>query len=200
MIEQVFVSRQERPVRDPGGVFDVDELVAGCRAALAEDQPRLAIRDVLSRALERPAAVGDVLRPSAGGITLLHRSEDLTVLDAVWAPGMRLFPHDHRMWAVIGIYAGQEDNAFYRREGTGLTDSGTGRSIAEGDVLVLGDDVIHAVTNPLSRLTAAIHVYGGDFVDHPRSQWGPGPVEERPYDMAIVQEEFAKANAAAGLA
>ena len=42
---------------------------------------------------------------------------------------------------------------------------------------------IHAVTNPERRLTGAIHVYGGDFVNQPRSQWGPGPREERPYDM-----------------
>lgn len=178
-----------------GGVFDVDELVGACRGAVGEGQPALAVRDVLRRALERPAAVGDVLRPALGGISLLHRSPDLTVLHAVWAPGMELFPHDHRMWAVIGIYAGQEDNAFYRREGHGLTSSG-GKAIAEGDVLVLGDDVIHSVANPLDRLTAAIHVYGGDFVDQERSAWGPGPLEERPYDMASTEAEFAKANEA----
>jgi predicted metal-dependent enzyme (double-stranded beta helix superfamily) len=176
-------------------MFDVEELVDGCRGAVGEDQPALAVRDVLRRALERPAAVGDVLRPTLGGIALLHRSPDLTVLHAVWAPGMELFPHDHRMWAVIGIYAGQEDNAFYRREGSGLTGSG-GKAIAEGDVLVLGDDVIHSVANPLDRLTAAIHVYGGDFVDQERSAWGPGPFEERPYDMASTEAEFAKANEA----
>jgi predicted metal-dependent enzyme (double-stranded beta helix superfamily) len=108
---------------------------------------------------------------------------------------MRLYPHDHRMWAAIAIYAGQEDNEFYRRDGRGLTESG-GRSLAEGDVLVLGDDVVHAVANPRARLTGAIHVYGGDFVAQPRSQWGPGPLEERPYDMAQVHEQFDRANRA----
>jgi predicted metal-dependent enzyme (double-stranded beta helix superfamily) len=176
-------------------VFDLDELVAACRAGLTEDHPQLAVRDALQRALERPSDVGDALQPTQGGITLLHRADDLTVLHAVWAPGMELFAHDHRMWAVIGIYAGQEDNGFYRREGTGLTGSG-GKSIAEGDVLVLGDDVIHSVANPLDRLTAAIHIYGGDFVEQERSVWGPGPVEERPYDYSIVEAEFAKANEA----
>ena len=174
-------------------MFDVDKLVADCQTALTEDRPPLAVRDVLTRALDRPSAVGDVLRPATGGITLLHRSPELTILHAVWAPGMRLFPHDHRMWAVIGIYAGQEDNAFYRRADASLTESG-GKAITEGEVLVLGDDVIHSVANPLDRLTAAIHIYGGDFVDHPRSLWGPGPLEERPYDMAVVEAEFAKAN------
>jgi predicted metal-dependent enzyme (double-stranded beta helix superfamily) len=179
-------------------MFDVDELVTDCRAALAEGEPRLAIRDVLRKALERPTEVGDVLRPESAGITLLHRADDLTVLHAVWAPGMRLFPHDHQMWAAIGIYSGQEDNAYFRRTNPGqgdLTDSG-GTSLTEGEVLLLGDDAIHAVSNPLTRLTGAIHIYGGDFVDHPRSQWGPGPVVERPYEFASVQEEFAKANRA----
>ena len=37
--------------------------------------------------------------------------------------GHALYPHDHRMWAAIGIYAGQEDNAFYRRTGAGGRDA-----------------------------------------------------------------------------
>jgi predicted metal-dependent enzyme (double-stranded beta helix superfamily) len=101
------------------------------------------------------------------------------------------------MWAAIGIYAGQEDNEFFRRSAPGarsLTASG-GRELAVGDVIVLGDDTIHAVSNPLPRLTGAIHVYGGDFVNQPRSQWGPGPAEERPYDMDEARRQFAEANA-----
>jgi hypothetical protein len=35
-------------------------------------------------------------------------------------------------------------------------------------------------------------------VHEPRSQWGPGPREERPFDLAIVNEQFAEANAAWG--
>jgi predicted metal-dependent enzyme (double-stranded beta helix superfamily) len=44
--------------------------------------------------------------------------------------------------------------------------------------------------------TGAIHVYGGDFVDQPRSQWGPGPIEERPYDLEDTRRQFAEANEA----
>ena len=40
-------------------------------------------------------------------------------------------------------------------------------------------------------VTAAIHVYGGDFVREPRSQWGPGERVERPYDHDFVNREFA---------
>ncbi|HEY8543898.1 MAG TPA: hypothetical protein VIL36_02580 [Acidimicrobiales bacterium] len=179
-------------------MFDVDELVADCQAALAEAQPRTAIREVLERALARPDEVAAALRPEEGGLHMLHHAEDLTVIHVVWAPGMVLFPHDHRMWAAIGIYTGREDNAFYRRSAPGartLVESG-GKRLDEGDIVVLGDDTIHGVTNPLRRLTGAIHVYGGDFVNQPRSQWGPGPREERPYDIAAARQQFAEANAA----
>jgi predicted metal-dependent enzyme (double-stranded beta helix superfamily) len=179
-------------------VFDVDQLIADCREAAAESSPRRAVREVLLRAVGDADEVAAALSPTEGGLNIMYRSADLTILDVVWAPGMRLFPHDHRMWAAIGIYAGQEDNTFYRRSSDGdmhhlLTESG-GKELCTGDVLLLGDDAIHAVANPLGRLTAAIHVYGGDFVDQPRSQWGPGPLEVRPYDMQEVQRQFADAN------
>ena len=41
--------------------------------------------------------------------------------------------------------------------------------------------------------------YGGDFVNQPRSQWGPGDLVERPFDMDDVRRQFADANRAAGL-
>lgn len=179
-------------------MFDIDDFVAACVAAGAETEPRRAVRDLLDRTLSDRGPVADAFAPTEGGLSLLHQSPDLTVLHVVWAPGMRLYPHDHRMWAAIGIYTGQEDNAFYRRSGPdrrGLDESG-GRQIAEGDVLVLGDDAIHAVSNPLGRLTGAIHVYGGDFVNEPRSQWGPGPMEERPYDLDVARLQFEEANRA----
>jgi predicted metal-dependent enzyme (double-stranded beta helix superfamily) len=131
-------------------------------------------------------------------LELLHNTDELTILHVVWAPKMNIYPHDHRTWAAIGIYAGQEDNAFYRRAGAGartLTPSG-GKHLTTGDTVVLGDDTIHSVTNPLDSLTGAIHVYGGDFVRQPRSRWGPGPQEERPYDMEESRREFAAANEA----
>jgi predicted metal-dependent enzyme (double-stranded beta helix superfamily) len=110
---------------------------------------------------------------------------------------MSIYPHDHRMWAAIGIYAGQEDNAFYRRDPgqPTLTESG-GRCLSVGDAIVLGDDAVHAVRNPGGQLTGAIHVYGGDFVAQPRSQWGPGPRDERPYDIDEARQQFADANGA----
>jgi predicted metal-dependent enzyme (double-stranded beta helix superfamily) len=179
-------------------MFDLDQFVADCRAARSEGEPRLAVRDVVHRAVSEPSTVGDALRPVEGGLTLLHYDDDLTILNVVWAPHMTIYPHDHRMWAVIGIYAGQEDNAFFRRAALGattLTETG-GKQLFESDVALLGDDTIHSVQNPRDTLTAAVHVYGGDFVNQPRSQWGPWPREERPFDLAEARQQFADANAA----
>lgn len=177
-------------------MFDLDAFLADCRAALAEGEPRLAIRDVLRRAVSDGGSVAEALRPTEGGITLLHHAPDLTVVHVVWAPHMAIYPHDHRMWAAIGLYAGREDNTFYRRTGPGrrfLEESG-GKRLDEGDVAVLGDDTVHAVANPGDRLTGAIHIYGGDFVDEPRSQWNPATAEEQPYDIAEAHAVFASAN------
>jgi predicted metal-dependent enzyme (double-stranded beta helix superfamily) len=179
-------------------MFDLDAFLAECRDAKDAAEPRLAIRDVLARAVADGEAVGDALQPSEGGITLLSHAPDLTVLHVVWAPRMVLYPHDHRMWAAIGVYTGQEDNAFFRRAGADrrhIVESG-GKQLRDGDVVVLGDDTIHSVTNPNARLTGAIHVYGGDFVNEPRSYWPPDAYEETPYDISVTMEQFAEANRA----
>ncbi len=173
--------------------FDVDELIADCRGALAADQPHIAVRDVLDRVVAQRAQVADALGRDEGGIETLHTSPELTMLNVVWTPGMRLFPHDHRMWAAIGIYGGTEDNEFFRRAGGALEPSG-GKSVAAGEVLLLGDDAIHAVANPLSSFTGAIHVYGGDFFAEPRREWDPDTFEERPYDVDHARQVFADAN------
>jgi predicted metal-dependent enzyme (double-stranded beta helix superfamily) len=175
-------------------MFDIDNFVGECRDALSESESRRAIREILARTMANHSTVANSLDHQRGGLKILYRSPQLTVLNVVWAPGMTLRPHDHRMWAAIGIYAGQEDNAFYRRHTTGLVSSG-GKELREGDVVMLGDETIHAVTNPKREHTGAIHVYGGDFVATPRNQWDPATFEEQPYDLDGVLRQFEAANA-----
>ena len=106
---------------------------------------------------------------------------------------MYLYPHDHRMWAVIGIYGGREENAFYRRGERGLVEAGA-KTLDTRDVVPLGESVIHAVTNPLEKITAAIHVYGGEFFATARSEWDPKTLEERPFDVAAAMRVFEESN------
>ena len=178
-------------------MFDTDELVADLISCLAESDPRRAVRQTLDRAVASPAEMVSALPPEAAGIDLLYRSDELTVLTAVWAPGMSIFPHDHRMWACIGVYAGREDNAFFRRPADGvpgLVPSGDKR-LDVGDVTLLGADTVHAVHNPLDQVTAAVHVYGGDFITQDRSQWLEPAMVEEPYDLTLANQVFADANA-----
>jgi predicted metal-dependent enzyme (double-stranded beta helix superfamily) len=173
--------------------LDVDEIVARCRTAITETTPALAVRDVLDELVRDPAAVeAAVGEVDAGGITRLHVSDDLTVLRVAWTPGMVLNPHDHRMWAVIGIYGGQEDNTFFRRTRDGLQESG-GREVPAGDVLVLGDDAIHAVANHRREYAVALHVYGGDFFAPGRSEWDWDTLTEHPRDIERSLRLFAEA-------
>jgi predicted metal-dependent enzyme (double-stranded beta helix superfamily) len=173
----------------------VDDVVARCRAALDEHTPPLAVRDALDELVADPGGLDRALGPvELGGIRALHRSPDLTVLRVAWTPGMILHPHEHRMWAVIGMYGGQEDNAFYRRAPGGLEAAG-GRELPSGDVLVLGDDVIHSVANSRRDFAVALHVYGGDFFAGERSEWDPDTFEERPRDLERTRQLFDEANA-----
>jgi predicted metal-dependent enzyme (double-stranded beta helix superfamily) len=177
-------------------MFEIDELVAACRDAVREAQPQLAVRDVLERVVSEPAAVLEGLPAERAGAVALHAAPDLTVLHVVWAPGMRIRAHDHLMWAAIGLYAGQEDNAFYRRADGHMVPAG-GQEVRAGDVLLLGADAVHGVTNPLRSYTAAIHVYGGDLTTRTgRIEWDEEAQREVPYDFAATQRYFEVANAA----
>ena len=53
--------------------------------------------------------------PKRAEMQKLYQGSDLTILNVIWAPWMTLLPHNHKMWAVIGIYTGREDNIFWRR-------------------------------------------------------------------------------------
>jgi predicted metal-dependent enzyme (double-stranded beta helix superfamily) len=170
----------------------VDELVAGCVEAMGETEPRRAVREVLERSLADGKLEAE-LEGSRSGLNVLYNAADLTVLNVVWPPRFTIVPHDHRMWAAIAIYGGREDNAFFRRQGSTIVPSG-GKELARGDVLLIGDDAIHSVHNPAAAHTGGIHVYGGDFIGTPRSQWDPTSLEEEPWNLAEIQAAFAAAD------
>ncbi len=161
-------------------MLELEQFVADCRAALSADEPHGAIREVVARAVSEPSTVlRAVGEPRRAELRKIYRSGDLTILNVVWAPGMTLLPHDHRMWAVIGIYM----------------EAVSARALSEKDSAPLGHQVIHSVTNPIPRLTGAIHVYGGDFYGVPRSEWDPETLLEQPSDGERTMRRFEEANA-----
>jgi predicted metal-dependent enzyme (double-stranded beta helix superfamily) len=175
-------------------MFETERFIQDCRDGLRDPNPHAAMREIVARAVSEPGQVLKSLgEPKLSGIQTLYRSDTLTILNVLWGPGMTLYPHDHRMWAVIGIYSGREDNAFYHRSESGLVSHGV-KTLSLKETIPLGEAVIHAVTNPLDRITAALHVYGGDFFAVPRSEWDPQTFQEQPFDIEHAREVFAEAN------
>jgi len=179
-------------------MFDLNRFIEDCRQARAEDDDHKAVREAVARACSAPEQVVAALGvPERGGIQKLYHTPDLTIINVVWGPRMTLRPHNHEMWAVIGIYGGREDNVFWRRldgDAEGRIEAAGAKALSTGDAVPLGKDIIHSVTNPISKLTGAIHVYGGDFYGASRSEWDPGSLREVPYDMEETLRLFEDSN------
>jgi hypothetical protein len=65
-------------------MFDTDQFVADCRAAIKEDKSHKAVREVVAEAVSDPGAVpkglGELER---AGLEKLYQSDELTVLNIV---------------------------------------------------------------------------------------------------------------------
>ena len=178
-------------------MFDLEQFTANCRAALREKAAPAAVRDVVAHAVSDPGAVLKTLgEPQCGELVKLYQSPELTILNVMWAPYMTVLPHNHEMWAVIGIYTGREDNIFWRRlpDGSGRVEAAGAKAISAKDALSLGHDIIHSVTNPIPRLTGALHVYGGDFFAPGRKEWDAETLREQDCDGEKMRRRFAEAN------
>jgi predicted metal-dependent enzyme (double-stranded beta helix superfamily) len=174
--------------------LDRDGFVEDVKRASREPDAQRAVDDVLARAISDPGAVlAGLGEPRLAGLDALYRADDLTILNVIWAPLMILLPHEHRMWASIGIYTGREDNILWERR-SGTVQAVRAASLREKQVFPLPQDAIHSVTNPIRRLTGAIHIYGGDFFATPRSEWDPETLLERPFDLESARASFREAN------
>lgn len=177
-------------------MFDPGTFISDCRDAVDRDPTHKSAAEVMRRTMSDPdqvlAALGE---PTEPGITPLYQSDTLTIINLAWKPSTTIPPHNHEMWAVIGILGGREDNIFLRRvkdHPNGLIEAAGANALSTGDVCPMGPDIIHSVTNPIPRLTAALHVYGGDFFEAERSEWEPeGPSEQR-LDIDRVRARFAR--------
>ena len=179
-------------------MFDLNRFIEDCKTALADDGSHKGVREVLARAVSDPEALmAGIGQPKRAEVQRLHHAPDLTILNVVWGPMMTIMPHNHEMWAVIGVYTGREDNIFWRRlkdEPGGKIEAAGAKALQVGDAAPLGQDIIHSVTNPVTKLTGAIHVYGGDFFETPRSEWDPETLLETDYDVSKTMRLFEESN------
>jgi len=179
-------------------MFDLDRFYADCREAVAQDASHKGVSEILSRLMRTPEAVIAALgEPQRAGVINLYRSPSLSIDNVIWGPYMTIMPHDHHMWALIGIYSGREDNIFWRRlppDAHREIEAAGAQSLCRGDCMPLGTDIIHSVTNPIPRLTGAIHIYGGDLFNQERSEWNPETLHEQPYDTEKALRLFEESN------
>jgi len=174
--------------------LDIERFVEDCIEANKESEAQTAVLEVLEHAVSAPAdLLHDLGEPTQAGINVLHRSSCLTIFSATWTPQMNLMPHNHLMWANIGIYTGREDNIMWQRSANGIEAVGA-IALFERDVASLDIEAIHSVTNPLPRFTGGIHIYGGDFFDTPRSLWNPETLAEEPSDGEVIRHIFEREN------
>jgi predicted metal-dependent enzyme (double-stranded beta helix superfamily) len=185
-------------------MFELDRSLGDCKAATASGAVEKSIRDLMRDAVADPSRVVRILgEPTKAGIDLLYRSTALTVINVVWAPHMTAMPHNHHMWAVIGIYGGREDNIFWRAlpdDSRWPIEAAGASSLFPGDACPLGRDIIHSVTNPLGKLTGALHVYGGDFLKQDREEWHEETLHQSPYDATKARRLFEESNRDQGAA
>src|SRR5262245_54455490 len=133
-------------------MFNLEQFIAECRAARTADRSTKSICEAVKRAVSEPAAILKRLgEPNRARIEELYRSSDLSILNVVWAPRMMIMPHNHQMWAVIGVYGGREDNIFWRRlpgSDRRRIEAAGASSLSVGEAQPLGHDIIHSVINP----------------------------------------------------
>ncbi|NRB41470.1 MAG: hypothetical protein HRU20_23865 [Pseudomonadales bacterium] len=178
--------------------FDIETLVSACKVALEKEDHQEKIAEIVRTMIGDTESVKAALgQQERAGIEKLYVSDQLTIINVVWAPKMTLPAHNHNTWAVIGVYAGREDNIFWRRlknNPKGGVEAAGAKSIASGETATLGKNLIHSVTNPTDTFTRAIHIYGGNFFEIERSEWDPMSLVEPPYNVENTLSLFEAEN------
>ena len=143
---------------------NIDHFVVDCIDAVASPGTERAVREGVARLVSDPQGLMQVIgTPTRAGVKRIHVTDTLTIVNVVWAPRMTLMPHNHNMWAAIGVYGGREDNIFWRR----LTDDPLGRIEAAGakalrpkDAVPLGPAIAPRGPNPTPQPAGSLPGYG----------------------------------------
>ena len=170
-------------------MIDAERLISDCRAALAAADALARLSPIVAAAVADAAAIVAALPDGEAALraTTLCNDAALTLLVFACPRGFVFPPHDHRMPSVVGVAAGIEDNVYYARRGNGLVELGR-RRVRAGEVVAHEPDVIHAIANGGDEPLVALHVYGGDFLQAPRSEWRGVPAAEQPYDLERLRQ------------
>lgn len=166
-----------------------------CHAALKLPNPGEAVRQIVLREMRQGNALEQALEPfnDGGNISqkmfgcLVHLHKDLTIMKLKSVPHLRIAPHTHDMWAVIGCYTGTELNILYKETPDGIKEVEQ-IAIEAPDAILLSDDAIHAVHNPNATAGCSIHIYGGDIMAIDNTMWNPFTQKKAVLDVSTMLE------------
>lgn len=164
-------------------------VIERCNSALETRDPQSSVAAILLDAAKDPAiaeAISHRMAFTSLEDLAIHRTDRLTLLAGALPPGFSAGPHNHNLWSVVSVCAGQEDNQFFERDGDGLKPGGEVSVVGPG-VLSNDADVIHAIRNPLDEPLVVLHAYGGDLFAIPRSHWDVETHKEIPFDWEKVR-------------
>lgn len=172
----------------------LEAFVETCKDAVKGDDARATIHAAMTELFADPAALAagipaftdDQVETSPrgfrlGGEALFHQAADLSVMVLGTRSGVIQPPHDHEMVAMIGVFEGCEEQRFWARTDDGI-EPAAGRMLEAGEVMVLGERAIHAISSPPHQDARAIHVYLGNIYDVERSLFDPETLEEHPFE------------------
>jgi predicted metal-dependent enzyme (double-stranded beta helix superfamily) len=172
----------------------IAEMIERCRDAAAAPEPLTGVMEVLDAFLHQSDLEQELGTATRSTYEALYRGHDLLVLHGVVPPTPKpVDPHDHRMWAVIGVYHGQEDNQLFARTDHATLEPTERFSVRAGEIRPLGASTIHSVHAAGGRYLGAVHVYGGDLFGTPRSTWRDGV--EQPNDESALPAFFERLRA-----
>lgn len=161
-------------------VFDLNRFVKDCEQAGGELNCADYVSARLRYELSNPVSMTAALPQYADEEVLLHADDNITIFLIQLSPNLKYPPHNHNMATTIALCSGTESAAYFRlrQDKPQLTVT---RTYTAGDMVFLPADAIHAVGNPGTERSVALHVYYGNLPVMRRSLWNSKTGEALPF-------------------
>lgn len=149
----------------------LQQLKEAAKTANPEQQVYQVMQQVFTVHIESAA---DIFRQLDDDV-ILYEDSVIAVLHYRMPTGVVVPPHDHQLYAIIGVYEGVEENHFYQAMNNQLICQAV-KPIGKGEVILMRPESIHSVQTANNQHSAAIHVYLGELTKVKRSRfdWNTG--------------------------
>ena len=161
-------------------VFDLNRFVRDCQQAGGELNCADYVSARLRYELSNPVSMTAALPQYDDEEVLLHADDNITIFLIQLSPNLKYPPHNHNMATTIALCSGTESAAYFRLR-QGQPQATVTRIYTAGDMVFLPADVIHAVGNPGTERSVALHVYYGNLPVVHRSVWNSETGEALPF-------------------